>query len=219
MHSSYYESIYLIFMLVTMIVSWYARFKIKHAFKKYSKIPCSCGMTGAQAAHAVLKHNCVRKVSISSSKGFFTDYFDPISNTIKLSQSVCKKSTIAAVSVAAHEAGHAIQHFTNYSPLKFRNAIVPVSNFGSKAYIPLIILGNVVKSLRFAMTLGIILFALSVLLRLITLPVEINASKRAVEIIQQANILNKDELKGAKKVLTAAALTYVANFLSHLSIL
>lgn len=210
MYFYYYDTNYLIFMLISVIVSGYAHFKVKHAFKKYSKVPCSRGITGAQAADIVLRHNCVNAVAITSSSGFFTDHFDPRSNTINLSQEVYNKNTIAAISVAAHEAGHATQYVTDYAPLKFRTILVPISNFGSMASIPLIILGIIIPSFSFAINLGIILFSLAVLFQLVTLPVEFNASKRALETIQQTHILNEDELNGAKKVLTAAAFTYVA---------
>lgn len=210
MYYYYYDMTAIFFMIISVVISGYAHFKVKHAFKKYSQIPCSRGITGAQAADIVLKHNHVNGVAITSSGGSFTDHFNPKSNSISLSQEVCDKSTIAAVSVAAHEAGHATQYATDYSPLNFRSALVPVCNFGSMASTPLIILGLVIPSFSFAITLGIILFSVVVLFQLVTLPVEFNASKRALETIQQTHLLSDDELNGAKKVLTAAALTYVA---------
>lgn len=220
MYFYYFDMNYLIFMIISVVVAGYAHFKVKSAFKKYSKVPCSRGITGAQAADMVLKYNNVTGVVIGRTNGSFTDHFDPKSNTINLSEEVFDRNTIAAVSVAAHESGHAAQHATNYSPLKFRTALVPACNFGSMASIPLIILGSIIPNLSFAINLGIILFSLVVLFQLVTLPVEFNASKRALETIQQTHILSEYELKGAKKVLTAAALTYVASaFIALLQLL
>lgn len=220
MYFYYYDMNYLIFMIISVIIAGYAHFKVKNAFKKYSKIPCSRNITGAQTADIVLKHNCVNGVMIERLSGSFTDHFDPRNNRINLSQEVYDRNTIAAVSVAAHEAGHATQYAANYFPLKFRNALVPISNFGSMASIPLIILGSIMPNYSFAINLGIILFSVAVLFQLITLPVEFNASKRALETIQQTYILSENELKGAKKVLTAAALTYVASaFIALLQLL
>lgn len=205
----YYDTSYIVVMLISLIVSGYAHFKVQHAFNKYSKVPCSTGLSGEQAARRVLGYNKVQGISIERTRGHFTDYFDSRSSKICLSEDVYDKSTIASVSVAAHESGHATQNDQNYFPLRLRHALVPICQFGSNAAFPLVILGMIVN-FSFLIALGVVLFFLAVFFQLVTLPVEFDASRRALETIKADHLLNDDEVVGAKKVLTAAALTYVA---------
>lgn len=206
-----YDSNYLIFMIISLIVSMYSHFKVQNAFNKYSKIRCFKGINGAESANIVLNHNGINNVRIERTRGYFTDFFDPGSNRICLSDKVYSEATIASVSVAAHESGHAIQHSVNYFPLRLRHALVPVTQIGSNLSMPLIFLGLLIPSWGFAVNLGIILFSFAVLFQIVTLPVEFNASARALQTIKDTSILNDEEMHGAKKVLKAAALTYVAS--------
>lgn len=215
----YYDTSYLIVMLISMIVSGYAHLKVRNAFKKYSKVSCLSGLTGAEAAQRVLKYNGVKGVSVERTRGYFTDYFDSRSSKICLSDEVYDQRTIASVSVASHEAGHATQNDRDYFPLRLRHALVPISQFGSNAAMPLVFLG-MVMNFSFMIDLGVILFSLAVLFQLVTLPVEFDASRRALETIKADRLLSGDEIEGAKKVLTAAALTYVAaTFVSLISLI
>ena len=204
----YYDASYWICMLLTLIVSTYAHFKVQHAFNKYSKV--NCKLSGLEAAHRVLSYNNVEGVSVEPTRGYFTDYFDPRSKKICLSEEVYSSRTVAAVSVAAHESGHAAQYDQDYFPLKLRHMLVPITQFGSNISMPLIILGLIIPSWSFAIKLGIIFFSIAVIFQIVTLPVEFNASKRALKAIKETGILNSNEIEGAKKVLTAAALTYIA---------
>ncbi len=207
----YYDFSYFIFMLPCLILSLYCSFKVNSTFKKYSQIRNTRGLTGAQAAHQVLMSNGVTGVTIEHVSGNLTDHFDPRTNTIRLSDSVYNSASVAAVGVAAHEAGHAVQHAQNYLPNKIRSAIVPVANIGSKLSWIFIFIGLLLPvQFNFVVTLGIVFFSFSVIFTLITLPVEFNASKRALATIEQADLLSVDEYKGAKKTLSAAAMTYVA---------
>lgn len=206
-----YDSGSLIFMILSLIVSMYSHFKVQHAFNKYSKIRCSKGISGEKAARIVLEHNRANGVSIERTRGYFTDFFDSRSNRICLSDNVYDASTIASVSVAAHESGHAVQHSKNYFPLRLRHALVPVTQIGSNLSMPLIFLGLLVPSWSFAINLGILLFSFAVIFQLVTLPVEFDASNRALKTIKSTAMLNDEEIEGAKEVLKAAALTYVAS--------
>ncbi len=206
-----YDLTYFLFMIPCLILSLYCSAKVNSTFNKYSKVANRRGLTGAQAAHQVLSSNGVTGVKIEPVSGNLTDHFDPRTNTIRLSESVFNSSTVAAVGVAAHEAGHAVQHAQGYMPNKIRSAIVPVANFGSKLSWILIFVGFLLPvQYNFVITLGIIFFSFSVLFTLVTLPVEFNASKRALETIKGTNLLYEDEYSGAKKTLSAAAMTYVA---------
>ncbi len=213
----YYLSYYA-YMLPGIIIALWASFKVKSAFNKYSKVRNVRGLTGAKAAEAVLRQNGVGGVRIERVSGNLTDHYDPRTNVIRLSDSVYDSSTVAAVGVAAHEAGHAVQYAKSYAPIKLRAAIVPVCNIGSQLSLPLIILGSLLV-MDVLVTLGIALFSLSVLFQLITLPVEFNASRRAIDAINDGTLLDYDEVKGARKVLSAAAMTYVASLLQSLLIL
>ncbi len=206
-----YDLTYFLFMIPCLILSLYCSAKVNTTFSKYSKITNRRGLTGAQAAYQVLSSNGVTGVKIEPVSGKLTDHFDPRTNTIRLSESVYNSPTVAAVGVAAHEAGHAVQHAQDYMPNKIRSAIVPVANFGSKLSWILIFVGFLLPvQYNFVITLGIVFFSFSVLFTLVTLPVEFNASKRALETIKGANLLYEDEYSGAKKTLSAAAMTYVA---------
>lgn len=206
-----YDFTYFIFMIPCLILSLYCSSKVNSTFSKYSKVANRRGITGAQAAHQVLSANGVTGVRIEPVSGNLTDHFDPRTNTIRLSENVYNSSSVAAVGVAAHEAGHAVQHAQDYLPNKIRSVIVPVANIGSKLSWILIVIGFLLPTqYNFIITLGIIFFSFSVLFTLVTLPVEFNASKRALQTIQGAHILYDDEYSGAKKTLTAAAMTYVA---------
>ncbi len=203
-----YYGTYILFMLPALLISLFAQIKVKSAFSKYSQKFCT--LSGADAARRVLELNGVYNVRIERVAGELTDHFDPTANVIRLSDSVYDSRTIAAVGVAAHEAGHAVQHAQNYVPIKIRGAILPVCNFGSQISIPLVLIGLLFGSDLLAYV-GIILFSTVLLFQLVTLPVEFNASHRAIDVIRNYNLLTADdEVKGARKVLTAAAMTYVA---------
>lgn len=207
----YYDWTYLIFMLPCLILSLICNASVKSNFSKYSQIQNSRRMTGAQAAQQVLSAHGVTGVRIEPVSGNLTDHFDPRTNVIRLSESVYNAATVAAVGVACHEAGHAVQHAEGYVPNKIRSAIVPVANIGSKLSWIVLIIGMLLPvQFNFVITIGIVLFSASVLFTLVTLPVEFNASSRALKTIQSTNMLNESEYAGAKKVLSAAAMTYVA---------
>ena len=207
----YYDWTYIIFMLPCLILSLICSATVKSRFSKYSKVNNSRGLTGAQAAFNVLSANGVTGVRIESVNGSLTDHFDPRSNVIRLSQPVYGASTVAAVGVACHEAGHACQHAEGYLPNKIRSAIVPVANIGSKLSWLFLLLGMFLPvRYNFFITIGIVMFSASVLFTLVTLPVEFNASSRALKTIKDTGMLTAEEYDGAKKVLQAAAMTYVA---------
>ena len=207
----YYDFSYFIFMIPCLILSIYCSAKVNSTFNKYSKVANKRGITGAQAAQNVLSANGVTGVRIEQVAGNLTDHFDPRTNVIRLSESVYNSSSVAAVGVAAHEAGHAVQHAQGYVPNKIRSAVVPVANIGSRLSWILIFIGLLLPvQYSFVVTLGIVFFSFSVIFTLITLPVEFNASKRALATIQSTNLLYDDEYKGARKTLSAAAMTYVA---------
>ncbi len=217
---------YLIYMLPAIILSLIAQVKVYSAYNKNSKIQNSRGMTGADAARHVLMSNNVTGVQIKPVSGRLTDHFDPRTNTIYLSEGVYGATTIAAVGIASHEAGHAVQHAEGYLPNKIRSFLVPVTNFGSKLGWILILLGFLFSGFYYYSTVntqsltyelggvflvvGIILYSTSLLFTLVTLPVEFNASSRALKTINNTGLLTGEQFKGAKETLTAAALTYVA---------
>ena len=199
---------YIILVLPAVIFSLIASAAVKGTFAKYSKVQSKRGITGADAARAVLNANGVTGVRIEHVSGDLTDHFDPKSNTIRLSDAVYASNSVAAVGVAAHEAGHAVQYAENYAPMKLRAAIIPATNIGSTLAMPLILLGIVLSFPPLAY-IGIAAFGLSTLFQLITLPVEFNASRRAIKAID-GFAADKSEVKGARSVLSAAAMTYVA---------
>ncbi|MBR5203086.1 MAG: zinc metallopeptidase [Clostridia bacterium] len=204
--SNYY---YLILVVPVVILSMIASARVNSAFKKYSQVFSSRNLTGSQAAFEVLKFYGVTDVKIERVQGNLTDHYDPRVNVIRLSDKVYNSTSVAAIGVACHEAGHAAQYAQNYAPIKIRSFVLPVANLGSRAGIPLAILGFFLN-FEFLAIVGIAFFSFAVLFQLITLPVELNASKRALNVITNVDILNANEKNGAKKVLTAAAMTYVA---------
>ena len=210
----YLDTTYIVLVLPAVIFALWASSHVNSTFNKYSKQFNSRNLTGAQAARFVLDRNGCRDVRIERVSGNLTDHYDPRANVIRLSDSVYNSTSSAAVGVACHEAGHAIQYAENYAPIKMRAAIIPVTNIGSKLAVPLIILGLFLCSMESSLIaisyLGIACFGLSTVFQLLTLPTEFNASNRAIAVIENSNLLMNDELTGAKKVLKAAALTYVA---------
>jgi len=209
-----FDFTYLILVLPCIILSIWASTNVNSTFKKYSKQFSSRRITGADAARRVLAANGVSGVRIERVSGNLTDHFDPKTNVIRLSDSVYDASSVAAIGVAAHEAGHAVQYAQSYGPIKLRAAIIPITNFGSKLAMPLILLGvllGVAGEYNYTLVyIGIACFGLSLVFQLVTLPVEFNASRRAMEAIETAEILSQEERRGARKTLTAAAMTYVA---------
>jgi Zn-dependent membrane protease YugP len=205
---------YLVIVLPCVLLSLWASSSVKSTFNRYSSQYSIRRITGADAARRVLAHNGVGGVRIERVSGSLTDHYDPSANVIRLSDSVYDSTSTAAIGVACHEAGHAVQYAQNYAPIKLRAVIIPVTNIGSRLAMPLILLGVLLTFLEsFSFTLiylGIGCFSLSLVFQLITLPVEFNASRRAIAAIEQGGILTQDEQIGAKKTLKAAAMTYVA---------
>lgn len=206
------NNLYCILLIPVMILSLWAQVQVSGNFRRYSAVNNRRRLTGAQAAEAVLHAHGVYDVPIRPCRGNLTDHYDPRDNTIYLSDSVYNAPTIAAVGVAAHEAGHAVQYAENYGPVRLRGAIIPATQIGSKFSFILLIIGMVLYSQTLFLA-GILLFSLTTLFQLVTLPVEFNASARAVAAIEDQGLLEGDEVGGAKKVLRAAAMTYVAALL------
>ena len=198
-----------ILLIIGMLLSLAASAKLKSTFAKYRRIRSASGLTGAEAAARILRAAGITDVQIRAIPGSLTDHYDPRTKTVSLSQDIYGQTSLAAVGVAAHECGHAIQHAVHYAPLEMRSAIVPVANLGSSLSWPLFLIG-LLAGIRPLTTAGIGLFSLAVLFQLVTLPVELNASSRALRMLEGTGILGVSETKGARKVLTAAALTYVA---------
>ncbi len=208
--------LYLVIVGPALLFAVVAQLKVKSNFKKYSQVMSSRGLTGANAALQVLSFYGIHNVQIERVSGKLSDHYDPKSNVIRLSNEVFSSTSVAAIGVACHEAGHAAQHAQGYAPIKFRNAIIPVCNIGSTLGIPIAIIGVFFGS-DFLVNIGLAMYALIAVFQFITLPVEFNASRRAVDVISQTNILSEDELVGTKKVLTAAAMTYVAALATSLA--
>ena len=205
---------YLVLVLPCILLSLWASANVNNTFNKFSKQKSFRGLTGAEAAQRVLSANGVHGVRIERISGNLTDHFDPKSNIIRLSDNVYSNTSTAAIGVACHEAGHAVQYATNYGPIKLRAAIIPITNIGSKLAMPLILIGILLTAFAsvsyYIVYLGIACFGLSLVFQLVTLPVEFNASRRAISTIESAGLLTEDEQKGAKKTLKAASMTYVA---------
>jgi Zn-dependent membrane protease YugP len=205
---------YLVLVLPCVILSLWASSNVNSTFQKYSQQYSIRRLTGAQAAQRVLSHNGVTGVRIERVSGNLTDHFDPKTNVIRLSDSVYDSTSTAAIGVACHEAGHAVQYAQHYGPIKLRAAIIPITNIGSKLAMPLILIGLLLaafENLSFSFVyIGIACFGLSLVFQLVTLPVEFNASRRAMQAIESADLLTEEEQRGARKTLKAAALTYVA---------
>jgi len=208
-----FDYYYLVLVVPTIILSMIAQIMVKSTFAKYSKVQCSKRITGQDSAALLLNANNIRDVRIEAVAGSLTDHYDPSSKVLRLSQPVYGQNSIAAVGVAAHETGHAIQHARKYGPLGLRSTLVPVANIGSMLG-PYIAMAGLFLSMPLLLNIGIFLFGGAVLFYVITLPVEFNASARAIAILRSNNVLTKDELNGVKKVLTAAAMTYVASALT-----
>lgn len=205
----FYDNYYLIFVLPAILISLFAQMKVKSTFNKYSQVMAHSSRTASEVTRCILDMNGLQNVRIEQISGSLSDHFDPKSNVIRLSDSVRGVPSVAAIGVAAHEAGHAIQYKCGYMPIKLRNTILPIANLGSQLSVPLIIFG-ILFSFEPLVSAGILLFSAVLLFQVITLPVEFNASKRAIATLSENNILVGEELDGAKKVLSAAALTYVA---------
>lgn len=207
----YYLDPTYILILIGVVLSLLASAKVKSTYARYSQIRSKGGYTGAQTAERILHNAGIYDVSVSHISGNLTDHYDPRNKVLSLSDAVFGSSSVAAIGVAAHECGHAIQHAKGYAPLNIRSALVPVANFGATISWPLILIGFFITGRgSILVELGILLFSLAVLFQLVTLPVEFNASSRAVRILSESGILYEDEVKGARRVLSAAALTYVA---------
>lgn len=206
------NNIYFLLLIPVMLLSLWAQAQVSGSFNKYSKASNRRRLTGAQAAEAVLRANGIYDVAITSTWGKLTDHYDPRDNTIYLSQAVYSAPTVAAVGVAAHEAGHAVQYAVGYAPVRLRSAMVSVTNLGSRFSMILLMIGLLLYSQRLFL-MGILLFSLTTFFQLVTLPMEFNASRRALAAIENQGLLDGEELTGARKVLRAAALTYVAALL------
>ena len=210
------DPLYVILVLPCILFALIASARVNSTFNKYSNQMSARRITGAQAAERVLLNNGVRGVRIERVAGNLTDHFDPKTNVIRLSDKVYDSTSTAAIGVACHEAGHAVQYAQSYAPIKLRAAIIPVTNFGSMIAMPLILIGVILNAYMASSNstaliyLGIACFGLSLVFQLVTLPVEFNASRRAMEAIEQTGILTDEEQKGARRTLTAAAMTYVA---------
>lgn len=205
----YFDPTYIL-VIIGVLLSLAASARVKSTFAKYSQVRSSSGITGAETAERILHRAGIYDVQIERVQGQLTDHYDPRKKVLRLSDSVYGSNSIAAIGVAAHECGHAIQHQNSYFPLKIRSALVPVANIGSKIAWPLILIGLLLTGSQALIDFGIILFSTAVLFQLVTLPVEFNASTRAVQRLGEAGILHHEELRQSKKVLNAAALTYVA---------
>lgn len=208
----WYDYYYFILVIPAMLVSLWAQIRVKSTYGKMSKLQNTRGLTGAQAAQRVLSYYGITDVRIEPVSGTLTDHYDPRDNVIRLSQGVYNASTIAAVGIACHEAGHAAQHAESYKPIAVRNAILPVANIGSSSGLWIAVIG-LMLNWTILVQIGIILYAFVALFQLVTLPVEFNASSRALKVIDETQMLQGEEYQGARKVLSAAAMTYVAALL------
>ena len=212
----YVDYYYIILIVPALLFGLWAQSRVNSAYSKYSRVGNMRGYTGADAARMVLEQNGIYDVTIRRTSGKLTDHYDPRNKTINLSDGVYDTASVAAVGIAAHEAGHAVQHAVGYFPIKVREAVIPITQIGSYLYFPIIILG-IIFSYQPLVDAGIILFSFLAIFQLVTLPVEFNASNRAIATIERNDILYGEELRGAKSVLKAAALTYVAALVSSLA--
>ena len=208
--------VYLILLVPVLLLSLYAQAAVSGNFSRYSKVTNRRGLTGAQAAAGVLRAHGITDVGIARCSGKLTDHYDPRNNTIFLSDSVYDAATVAAVGVAAHEAGHAVQYSKGYVPIKVRSVILPVCNLGSQLSMPLLIIG-LIFDFYFLVKLGVIFFCVALLFQLLTLPIEFNASHRALVTLDFSGLIREDETKAVRRVLSAAAMTYVAALLVSLT--
>ena len=212
-------------LIPAMIFAFWAQFKVNSTFNKYAKVYNRRGLTGAEAARRVLDANGLHNVTIEHIRGHLTDHYDPRANVIRLSDATYASTSVAAIGVAAHEAGHAVQHAVGYAPIKLRSAIIPLTRFGSFLAMPLFLIGLLMGSGSYLgygigtifMVTGILFFSFSTLFQLVTLPTEFNASARAMKALEDGGLLADDELPAAKATLSAAAMTYVAALASSLA--
>lgn len=205
----YYDPTYFL-VLIGAVLCIFAQIRVSSTYNKFSKVRSRTGMTGAEAAQKILQMSGIYDVRVAHISGSLTDHYDPVQKVLRLSDTVYGSDSVAAIGVAAHECGHAVQHNKGYAPLEIRSKLVPAANIGSKAGIPIIILGAVLGMNQILIQIGIWVFALAVLFQVVTLPVEFNASGRALAMLGDYGMLANDEVKSCKKVLSAAALTYVA---------
>ena len=209
-YGGYFDSSYIL-VLIGALLCLVTSGIVKGTFNKYAKVASTLGMTGAEVAQAILHKNGIYDVTVQRVAGSLTDNFNPSAKTVNLSESVYDSSSISAISVAAHECGHAMQHDESYFPLAVRSAILPVANFGSKFGLWIVIAGVIISFFRPLIFIGVLLFAFGVLFQIVTLPVEFDASKRALATLSEMGYLNENEMTGARKVLKSAAMTYVAS--------
>ena len=207
----YFDSTYLIFIVPALIVSLLAQLLVTSRYNKYSKVLSASKMTGREVAEAILHQKGIYDVKVERVAGSLTDHFNPATKIVNLSESVYDNPSVAAISVAAHECGHAMQHDEEYFPLKVRSAILPAANFGSKFGLWIVIAGLIISFFRPLVFIGVVLFSFGVLFQIVTLPVEFDASKRALATLSEMGILSDSETVGAQKVLRSAAMTYVAS--------
>ncbi len=212
----YMDYWYLILVVPTIVLALFAQMRVSSTFRTFSKYKSKINITAAEVTRRILDNNGLNSVSVERVSGNLTDHYDPKNNVIRLSDSVYNSTSIAAIGVAAHEAGHAVQHATHYAPIKIRNSIVPIANFGS-SFAPILIIFGILLSAEPLLWTGIILYSAIALFQLVTLPVEFNASSRALRTLSDMNVLDAEEASGAKKVLSAAALTYVAALITTIA--
>ena len=212
----FFDYYYIILVIPAMLLAVWAQYKVKSTYSRFSKVDNLKRITGAYAAQAVLTHYGIRDVRIEQVSGKLTDHYDPKSKVIRLSDGVYNSTSIAAVGIACHEAGHAAQHAEDYKPIKIRNMLIPVCNIGSTLGIPLALLGYFF-GFEPLIAVGLLLYAAIALFQVVTLPVEFNASRRAISVIDETGLLQNDEVGSAKKVLKAAAMTYVASMIVALA--
>lgn len=208
-YGMYFDPTYWL-VIIGAVLCMIAQMRVSSTFNKFSKVRSRSGMTGAQAAQRILQLSGIYDVTVEHIRGNLTDHYDPSHKVLRLSDSTYSSTSVAAIGVAAHECGHALQHHKGYGPLKFRTALVPAANIGSKLGIPIIILGVFLSMNQFLIQIGIWVFSLAVLFQLVTLPVEFDASGRALDMLGSYGLMESDETRGCRKVLSAAALTYVA---------
>ncbi len=205
----YYDPTYII-LLPAILLALYAQMRVQSTFQKFSEVSSHRGITGAEAARMILQENGLNAVRVTKTSGTLSDHYDPRTNVVRLSDGVYDSTSIAAIGIAAHEAGHAVQHSHGYFPIRLRNTILPAAQIASTLAFPLIFLGIFFSAFSVLIPVGILLYTAVVAFQLITLPVELNASRRALAAVESFGFLDAEETKGAKKVLSAAALTYVA---------
>ena len=212
----YFDWTYLLIVLPIFVLTLIAQIRVKTVHNKYNSVYSRRGLTAAQAAREILDANGLNYVEVERIQGQLTDHYDPQTNVIRLSESVYASTSVAALGVAAHEAGHAVQYGEGYAPIKLRSALIPITNIGATISWPLLLVGYFLQW-TWLIIAGIALYGLAALFQFVTLPVEFNASRRAMTVLAQSNMLDSDELSGAKKVLTAAAMTYVAALAASLA--